>query len=101
MDKADVKIIMESAEFKALLKARRQLALPVVALIISAYFGFILLVAFKPAVLGHIVGNGQVSIGIYAGLGLLLLSFFLTAFYLRRSDGKIATLQKDIQDKFK
>ena len=97
----DTKTIIESAEFQALLKARRRLAIPIVSIIIIAYFGFIFLVAFKPSVLGYTFGESHVSIGIYAGLALLLLSFVLTAAYLRLSDGPIADLQKKIQDKFK
>ena len=93
--------IIHSPEFKSLLKARLHLATPIAITIIAAYFGFVLLIAFNPSVLGQTLGNSHISIGIYAGLGLLLLSFLLTAIYIKRSDGDIATLQKEIQDKYK
>lgn len=101
MNDIDAEKVIDSPEFKALLKARYRLALPIAATIITAYFGFILMVAFKPSALGITIGGGHVSIGIYAGLALLLLSFALTAIYIRLSDGDIATLQKKIQDKYK
>lgn len=96
----DPHTVIHSPEFKALLKARRQLAVPISAVIIACYFGFILLVAFKPSVLGITLGGGYVSIGIYAGLGLLLLSFILTAVYVRLSERTVARLQNDIQNKY-
>ncbi len=92
--------IIQSPEFRALLAARRKLAVPISAIIIACYFGFILLVAFRPSALGYTPGGGHVSIGIYAGLGLLLLSFVLTAVYVRLSDRMVAPLQKDIQNKY-
>lgn len=101
MNDIDTETIIHSSEFKSLLKARRRLAAPIAAAIITTYFGFVLLVAFKPSILGQTLGEGHISIGIYAGLSLLLLSFVLTVIYIRLSDGAIALLQKQIQDKYK
>lgn len=92
--------ITNSAEFKDLLKARKKLSCYVVSIIIPAYFGFILLIAFSPDTLGTTFGNSPVSIGIYAGLALLILSFLLTAVYLKVSNGKITQLQNELRQKF-
>jgi len=92
--------ILASPEFRALVQERRRLWVPVVATIICAYFGFISFVAFAPAALGRTFGTHTVSIGIYAGLALLVLSFLLTALYLRLSNGRINTLLEDIRHKF-
>lgn len=92
--------LLASPEFKALVRARRKLWIPTVVIIIAAYFGFILCIAFDPALLGHTIGNGNVSIGIYIGLGLLLLSFILTAIYLKVSSGTITDLQEKIRTKY-
>jgi uncharacterized membrane protein (DUF485 family) len=80
------------------LAERRKIATPIVAIIILAYFGFVLLIAFDPALLGQTLG-GNVSLGIYAGLGLLVLSFVLTGIYMYLSDQKIAELQRNIRHK--
>lgn len=101
MTPAETQTLIHSYEFKSLIKARLRLAVPIMTTIVTSYFGFILLVAFKPSVLGHTIGNSHISIGIYIGLGLLLLSFILTAIYIRLSDGAIATAQKAIHDKYK
>ena len=100
MNDSDVSKIKNSPEFKSLLLERRRLALPISAIIILSYFGFVLMVAFDPAALGKTFGDSHVSIGIYAGLLLLLLSFILTVVYVRIADGKIARLQKQIQDNY-
>lgn len=100
MNNLDVTTLANSPEFKTLVRMRRNLALPIVVFVIVTYFGFISLIAFYPSVLAQTVG-GQVSIGIYAGLLLLLTSFIATVIYIRVSDKKIAALQKEIQDKYK
>ena len=97
---ASTEQILNSAEFKQLIVERRKLSLPVVFTITVAYFAFILMIAFDPAVLGQTIGGGKVSIGIYLGLGLLLLSLFLTYLYLRLSNGKVAELQQAVRNKF-
>lgn len=98
MNNSDVSRIKNSPEFQSLLSERRKLSIPISLTIIVSYFGFVLLVAFDPALLGKTFGDSHVSIGIYAGLLLLLLSFALTVIYVRVSDGKIAELQKKIQN---
>lgn len=95
-----VKTIISSPEFQELVAARKRLAIGVVTAIISAYFGFILLVAFRPDILGRPVGEGIISIGIYAGMAILLFGFVLAAIYMRISNGKIAELQQKIQQRF-
>jgi uncharacterized membrane protein (DUF485 family) len=92
--------IINSSEFKDLLKARKQLSSYIVGIIIPAYFGFVLLIAFSPNTLGTTFGDSPVSVGIYAGLALLVLSFLLTAVYLKISNGKITQLQNELRQKF-
>lgn len=100
MDHNDIIRIRDSAEFQALVKARRQLTLATALTIIVAYFGYISLVAFRPDLLGTVIGNGSVSVGIYIGFALLVLGFALTAIYSKISEGQIAELHKEIQNKF-
>lgn len=96
----DTETIIHSPEFKSLLKKRRQLSISVAATMIATYFGFILIVAFKPSILAITFGNSIISVGIYAGLFLLILGFVLTALYIQKSNKFIDPLQKEIQDKY-
>lgn len=51
-----------------------------------AYFGFILLIAFDKSALAAPIGSGVTSIGIPVGLGVILLAIGLTGLYVRRAN---------------
>lgn len=92
--------IIQSPEFKDLLTARKKLSSYIVAVIIPAYFGFVLLIAFSPSTLATTLGNSPVTLAIYGGIALLIISFLLTAIYLKISNGKITQLQNELRQKF-
>lgn len=100
MNEPIINDVIQSPEFKALLKARKTLSSYVVGVIIPAYFGFVLLIAYSPETLGKTFGDSPVNIGIYAGFALLAVSFLLTAIYLKVSNGKITQLQNELRQKF-
>jgi uncharacterized membrane protein (DUF485 family) len=68
------------------------------AMMMLAYFGFILLVAFAKPFVGTMLADGQVSVGIVIGAAVIILAPVLTAVYVRwanRSyDPAIAALRK-------
>jgi uncharacterized membrane protein (DUF485 family) len=68
------------------------------AVMMLAYFGFILLVAFAKPFVGTLLADGQVSVGIVIGAAVIVLAPVLTAIYVRwanRSyDPAIAALRK-------
>ncbi len=52
-----------------------------------SYVGFILLIAFKPALLGTPIAEGSpITLGIPLGLGLILLAMAITGIYVRVSN---------------
>jgi uncharacterized membrane protein (DUF485 family) len=53
------------------------------AIMMLAYFGFILLVAFAKPFVGTLIADGQVSIGIVIGACVIILAPVLTAIYVR------------------
>lgn len=67
------------------------------ALMMLAYFGFILLVAFAKPFVGTLVADGRVSVGILIGASVIVLAPILTAIYVRwanrRYDPAIASLR--------
>ena len=101
MTDEEARRIRQLPEFEALVKARRSLNIPINLVIIAAYFGFVLMIAYDPAALGVPAGSGVVSLGIYLGLGLLLLAFLLTAITMRAQDGKVAQLRQKLLDKIR
>ena len=68
------------------------------AVMMAAYFGFILLVAFAKPFVGTLLADGQVSVGIVIGASVIVLAPLLTAIYVRwanrRYDPAIAALRE-------
>jgi uncharacterized membrane protein (DUF485 family) len=55
----------------------------------SAYYGFILLVAFQGPWLGTKLGAGMTtSIGVPLGVGVIVFTIILTWIYVRRANGE-------------
>lgn len=83
----DVQKVLENPSYKRLVETRRRLAIALSAVMLTAYFAFILVIAFKPALLGApLVAGGVTTVGIPVGVGLILLAIILTAIYTRLSN---------------
>jgi uncharacterized membrane protein (DUF485 family) len=77
---------MSSADEQSLqvLAARRfRLAYLLTAVMIIGYFGFILLIAFDKPLMGMLLAEEQVSLGILLGAAVILLAPVLTGIYVR------------------
>ena len=67
-----------------LLAARRwRVALLLTIVMVSAYFGFILLIAYDKPLMGQLVFGGSVSIGVLLGAMVIALAPILTGIYVR------------------
>lgn len=83
---AMIERVNRDPEFHALVKRRSRLAWTLSAATLAIYFGFILLVAFAPGLLGHPIGESNMTIGIVAGVSTIILSVVLTGIYVRRAN---------------
>lgn len=72
-----------SPELRRLAARRWRLAVALTAVMVAAYFGFILLVAFDKPLAGTLIAGGDVSLGIVLGAALIGLAPVLTAIYVR------------------
>ncbi len=88
-------------EYQALLHQRRRLAWPLCLIVLIGYYSFILAVAYHPDVLARPIGDGVTSVGILAGLGLILLTFAVTAVFVWRTNATSALLLAQIKAKAK
>ena len=88
--------------YRALVGRRRRLAWTLTAIMLVAYFGYVLLIAFHREWLATPIGGGVTTIGIPIGLGLILLGIALTAIYVRRAnrefDAGLAATLKDVDE---
>jgi len=90
------------AELQALIARRRRIGGAFTALMVTAYFGFILLVAFDKQTAGTLIAGGRVSIGIVLGAALIVLAPILIAVYVRWAnrvyDPQIQALRQRMKD---
>jgi uncharacterized membrane protein (DUF485 family) len=87
---ADATALIEKVErdpeFHALRLRRARLSWLLSAVMVAIYFGFILVVAFDPALLATPIGSGVTSLGIPLGIGVILAAFVLTGIYVHRAN---------------
>lgn len=78
--------IADDPRFRALIRRRQRLAWSLTAIMLAAYFGFILAVAFAREWLARPIGGGVTTLGIPVAIGVILLGFALVAIYVRRAN---------------
>jgi uncharacterized membrane protein (DUF485 family) len=67
---------------RQLARLRWRMAIVVSAVMVTIYFGFVLLVAFNKAAMGTLIVPG-LSVGIVLGAGVIVLTWATTWFYVR------------------
>lgn len=92
--------IAAEPRYRALVRARGRFGWLLSGIMITAYVGFVLLIAFDKAFLAQpIVAGGTTSLGILIGFGLILLAILLTGLYVARAnrdyDAALAALRAE------
>ena len=94
--------IREHPGYRELVRRRRRLGWALTAVMLVAYYGYVLLIAFDKQLLATPIGDGVITIGIPVGFGLILLGIALTAIYVRRAnreyDARLAALLADVPE---
>ena len=80
--------VLNSPQFKDLVRRRTGFAWTLSVIMLGIYFGFIALVAFAKPLLAMKVGAGVTSLGIVLGLVVIISAFLLTGVYVRRANGE-------------
>lgn len=89
--------IEDSAHFRELIAKRQRFATILSLIMLVVYVSFILLIAFAPAWLGTPLHEGTtVTRGIPIGIGVIIISFVLTAIYVWRANGEFDRLTKNV-----
>jgi len=79
--------IRANPKFQKFVQKRNRYSIVMSILVIIAYFGFILLVAFnKPFLAQKLVPGSVTSLGIPIGVGVILFTIILTWIYVRRAN---------------
>ncbi len=100
MTDAQLTRIADDPRYRQLIRARGRFGWLLSGIMLAAYFGFVLLVAFdKPFLAQPIAAGGVTSLGILIGFALILLAILLTGLYVARAnrdyDAALAALVAD------
>ena len=92
--------IQRNPQYQHLIKTRDALSWRLTFLVLIAYFGFLLVVAFDKALFALPIATGMTtSWGILAALGIILLTIVTTALYVRKANRDYDSLAKEIIEK--
>ena len=94
--------IEDNAHFRELVEKRQRFATILSLIVLVIYVSFILLIAFAPGWLGTPLHPGtSVTRGIPIGVGVILISFFLTGVYVWRANSEFDRLNKAVMHEVK
>ena len=94
--------IKNDPDYIRLVSTRSRFAWTLSIIMLVIYFGFVLVIAFDPALLGTPLCEGSVTtIGIPIGIGVIVSAFILTGIYVRRANGEFDELTNRIKEKVK
>lgn len=82
--------------YRELVSRRSRFAWLLTAIMLAAYFAFLLLIAFDKEALARPIGGGVISLGIPIGIGLILLAIALTGVYVARANREYDALTRAI-----
>lgn len=98
MDEQQLETLRLHPDFTRLVATKTRLAWRLTAVMLTAYFSFVLLIAFSPATLGLRIGAGMVTWGIPVAIAFILLAFALTAVYVLKANGSIDALNDSLKE---
>lgn len=89
--------IEANPKYHHLVKTRNSFSIVMSILMIVAYYGYILLIAFNKEWLATKLGAGMVtSIGIPLGVGVIVFTIIVTNIYVRRANSEFDDMSAEI-----
>ncbi|MBP6562080.1 MAG: DUF485 domain-containing protein [Neisseriaceae bacterium] len=79
--------VMAHPEFQAMAREKSMLGWSLTAIMVAIYAIYILYIGASPATFAQTVGNSTVTVGIYAGLLVILFAIGITGLYVQRANG--------------
>lgn len=97
MTPQQIERIQSLPQYQALIRQKTRLNWSLTVAMLVVYYGFVLLIAFSPATLGQSLSGGVTSVGMLAGVGIILFSLTLTGIYVRRSNQHLDPLNEQVK----
>jgi len=88
--------IANNPNYQALKTKRTHFGWWLTLVMMIAYYGFILLVAFNKSFLSQKLGVGVMTMGIPIGFGIIVFTIVLTAYYVNRANREFDALSDAI-----
>lgn len=96
---SNVREIINSESFKSLVRNRIVVSTVLTVVMLVAYLGFILIIAFYRELLSYKIGE-HLTLGLPVGIGMIIFAWLLTGYYIRwanRSyDKKVRELRNQV-----
>jgi uncharacterized membrane protein (DUF485 family) len=97
MSSAMYERMRDNPKFQELVRKRGRFAWTMAAIVLILFYGFVLMVAYQPALLGQpLFDGGMLTVGVAAELFLFVLFWVLSFVYVRRANGEFDNLTQEI-----
>ncbi len=89
--------IRQNPKFAELVSKRTRLAILLSLIVLVPYYAFMMVTAFKPALLAQPISEGSIiTIGWPIGALIIVSAWLTTAVYIRRANGEFDKLNQEI-----
>ena len=91
------KLMRDNPKFQVLVERRGRFAWTLAAIVLTMFYGFVMVVAFKPTSLGQPIAEGSMlTTGVIVELFMFIFFWALTAIYVRRANTEFDALTEEI-----
>ena len=101
MEKDMVQKVKNNPKYQELVQTRSKFAWTLAIFVFIMYYGFVLLLAYKPAILGASLSGGVTTVGIPVGLAIIIISFAVTGIYTKKANSDFDRLTQQIKEDVK
>ncbi|WP_294013741.1 DUF485 domain-containing protein [Sphingomonas sp.] len=88
--------VANNPRYQQLVRERSRFSWTLTIIMLVIFFGYMLLIAFAPELLGRRIGGGTTTIGIPIGIGVILSGILLTGIYVHRANSRFDPLIAEV-----
>lgn len=89
--------IQQNPKFQQMVSTRNTYSNIMTVLMLIAYFGYILLIAFnKPFLATKVAAGATMSVGIPMGIGVLVFTIVITWIYVNKANGDFDAMKDEV-----
>ncbi len=93
--------VASNPRYQQLVRERSRFSWTLTIVMLVIFFGYILVIAFAPELLGRRIAGGTTTIGIPIGMGVIVCGIILTGVYVHRANTRFDQLTAQIVEESK